>query len=168
MLLYFILCFINVHLKIAVFCTRFTKDGTKECLSHYYLYGDICTGIANAFILSKHLYCINTYMYSFHNYKHARYDSQNVLLDIMKAIAPYPVPHQLMETTVLKNVLVLVLHVTMSMDATKQQVGKIYIFFNLEICTNIQMNSELQIEGVVFQQHTTVCLSFEREKIIKL
>ena len=75
MLLYFILCFINVHLKIAVFCTRFTKDGTKECFPHYHLYGDICTGIANAFILSKHLYCINTYMYSFHNYKHARYDS---------------------------------------------------------------------------------------------
>ena len=47
-------------------------------------------------------------------------------------IAPYPVPHQLMDATVLKNVLVLVHRVIMSMDATKQQVWNIHVlFFNL-------------------------------------
>ena len=50
-------------------------------------------------------------------------------------IAPYPVQHQLMEATVLNNVLVLVHYVTMSMDATKQQVGKIHFQFIFEICT---------------------------------
>ena len=40
-----------------------------------------------------------------------------------------------MEAAVLNNVLVLVHHVTMSMDATKQQVGKILFAFILEIRT---------------------------------
>nr|XP_022296796.1 cell death abnormality protein 1-like isoform X1 [Crassostrea virginica] len=47
-----------------------------------------------------------------------RCDLKNVLLDIMMMIAPYPVPHLLMDATVLNNVLVQVHHVTMSMDAT--------------------------------------------------
>ena len=53
----------------------------------------------------------------------------------MESTAPYPVPHQLMDATVLNNVIVLVHYVTMSMDATKQQVGKIHFQFIIEICT---------------------------------
>ena len=38
--------FIYVHLETAIFCIKFTKNGTKECFPYYYLNGDICTGIA--------------------------------------------------------------------------------------------------------------------------
>ena len=55
-------------------------------------------------------------------------------------IAPYPVQLQLMDATVLNNALVLVHHVIMSMDATKQEVGKIHF---LSFFENIYMNWEL-------------------------
>ena len=42
----------------------------------------------------------------------------------MELTAFFPVPHQLMEATVIKNVRVLVHHVTMSMDAMQQRVIK--------------------------------------------
>ena len=40
--------FIYVNLKTAIFCIRFTINGTKECFPYYYLNGDICTGISMA------------------------------------------------------------------------------------------------------------------------
>ena len=47
-------------------------------------------------------------------------------------IAPYPVPHQLKDATLLNN------NVIMSMDATKQQVWKIHVlFFNLYITKHL-------------------------------
>ena len=118
MLHYFILCFINIQyiFKQQFFLYQIDKRRNEGMFSlllfkrrHLYRY-------SNAFLLSKHFLC--NYINSFHNYQHARCDLQNVLLDIIMMIAPYHVPHQLMEATVLNNVLVLVHHVIMSMDAS--------------------------------------------------
>ena len=45
-------------LKQNFFGIRFTKDGTKQCFTHYYLNGDICTGKAMPFYSAK--ICIAT------------------------------------------------------------------------------------------------------------
>ena len=41
---------INVNnIIIALFCIRFEGDGTKTCLSNYFLHGDVCTGMTITF-----------------------------------------------------------------------------------------------------------------------
>ena len=55
---------INVNnLIIAIFCIRLEEDGTKTCLSDYYLNGDVCTGMPINFFLSKSIILITLFQY---------------------------------------------------------------------------------------------------------
>ena len=73
----------------------------------------------------------------------------------MESTAPFPAPHRHMESTVLKNVLVLVHHVTMRMDATQEKVDKhtFILYFGNLFVFSCHINKCIEVIHV----HTASC-----------